>query len=141
MDRGTILRVWAPLIAGIWVLLTIFTLGPGRRGEARWVGLFIALIALAGVILARYTLGQSFSIKAKARALVTTGIYSRIRNPIYVSGVVLLLGIAIMIGRYELLWFLAVLIPIQIWRARNEARVLEEKFGEEYREYRKRTWF
>jgi protein-S-isoprenylcysteine O-methyltransferase Ste14 len=36
---------------------------------------------------------------------------------------------------------LLLLIPLQVWRARNEARVLEEKFGEEYREYRRRTWF
>jgi protein-S-isoprenylcysteine O-methyltransferase Ste14 len=34
-----------------------------------------------------------------------------------------------------------VLIPMQIVRARKEARVLEEKFGEEYRAYRARTWF
>jgi protein-S-isoprenylcysteine O-methyltransferase Ste14 len=39
-----------------------------------------------------------------------------------------------------LLVFLAV-IPLQIWRAGKEAQVLEEKFGEEYRVYRARTWF
>jgi protein-S-isoprenylcysteine O-methyltransferase Ste14 len=30
---------------------------------------------------------------------------------------------------------------MQILRARREAKVLEEKFGDEYREYKKRTWF
>jgi protein-S-isoprenylcysteine O-methyltransferase Ste14 len=34
-----------------------------------------------------------------------------------------------------------VLIPVQIIRARREAAVLEAKFGDAYREYRKRTWF
>jgi protein-S-isoprenylcysteine O-methyltransferase Ste14 len=34
-----------------------------------------------------------------------------------------------------------VLIPMQAWRSRVEARVLEEKFGADYLEYKKRTWF
>ena len=36
---------------------------------------------------------------------------------------------------------LGVLIPLQIVRAKREARVLEEHFGEEYRAYRSQTWF
>jgi protein-S-isoprenylcysteine O-methyltransferase Ste14 len=31
--------------------------------------------------------------------------------------------------------------PMQIWRARTEARVLEAELGEEYRAYRAGTWF
>ncbi len=143
MDWGTIKRVWLPLALTVVALTMIFPKAIARiwRGPATWIGFALVVLGMAGVYTARYTLGQSFSIKAKAKALVTTGIYSRIRNPIYVSGVVSLVGIAIMIGRYELFWLLAVIIPIQIWRARNEARVLEERFGDEYREYRKRTWF
>lgn len=141
MDLGTVWRVWLPLVAGVWALGEIFRFGPGPHGAARWVGLALGLIGLAGVIVARYTLGRSFSIAAKARALVTTGIYSRIRNPIYVSGVIFVIGLVLMVGRPILLAILVVVIPMQIVRARREARVLEEKFGEEYREYRRRTWF
>jgi protein-S-isoprenylcysteine O-methyltransferase Ste14 len=36
---------------------------------------------------------------------------------------------------------LVVLVAIQIFRAGREARVLEARFGEEYRAYRKHTWF
>ena len=32
------------------------------------------------------------------------------------------------------------LIALQVWRARAEARVLEERFGEEYLRYRAQTW-
>jgi protein-S-isoprenylcysteine O-methyltransferase Ste14 len=46
-----------------------------------------------------------------------------------------------MIGRPEGFAIFLVLIPLQIIRARREAAVLEAKFGDEYREYRKRTWF
>ena len=141
MDRGTIFRVWAPLILGVWAVAVLFTKGPGPHGPARWMGLGLATIGLSGVIVARYTLGQSFSIAAKARALVTTGIYSKIRNPIYVSGEIVLIGIAVMLWRLDFFLFLLVVIPMQIFRARREARVLEEKFGEEYRAYRRQTWF
>jgi protein-S-isoprenylcysteine O-methyltransferase Ste14 len=72
---------------------------------------------------------------------VTTGIYSRIRNPIYVGGVILLIGIAVVLWNPYILAVLVVVIPMQIWRAGKEAKVLEEKFGDEYREYRRRTWF
>ena len=37
--------------------------------------------------------------------------------------------------------FLAVLIPLQIVRSRKEERVLTEKFGAEYLEYKRKTWF
>jgi protein-S-isoprenylcysteine O-methyltransferase Ste14 len=105
------------------------------------VGLLLSLIGLAGVILSRYTLGRSFSIAPKATALVTRGIYSRIRNPIYVFGEIFLIGIVLLLDRPKLLLFLLVLIPVQVLRARREAAVLEAKFGDSYREYRKRTWF
>lgn len=141
MDRGTIWRVWLPLLAGLWVVGWNFVYGPGPHGPVRWIGLLLALIGLAGVILARSTLGRSFSIAPKATALVTTGIYSRIRNPIYVSGEIFLVGMVLIVGRPELLLIMLLLIPIQILRARREAAVLEAKFGGAYHEYRKRTWF
>jgi protein-S-isoprenylcysteine O-methyltransferase Ste14 len=141
MDRGTILRVWLPLAAGLWVLVWLFQSGPGPHGLARSIGLLLSLIGLAGVIIARYTLGRSFSVAAKATVLVTSGIYSRVRNPIYVSGVIFLVGLVLIVGRPVLLIVLLLLIPLQIVRARREAAVLEEKFGDAYREYRKRTWF
>jgi protein-S-isoprenylcysteine O-methyltransferase Ste14 len=141
MDRGSILRVWLPLLVGVWALYWVFISPVGPQGPTRWIGLVLTVLGFGGVVLARYTLGKSFSIRPKATALVTTGIYSRIRNPIYVSGEIFLLGIAIMLGKLWLLVVLLLLIPLQVWRARREARVLEEKFGEEYRAYRQRTWF
>jgi protein-S-isoprenylcysteine O-methyltransferase Ste14 len=54
---------------------------------------------------------------------------------------IFLVGLALIVGRPELLTVLLVLIPVQIIRARREAAVLEAKFGDAYREYRKRTWF
>jgi protein-S-isoprenylcysteine O-methyltransferase Ste14 len=90
--------------------------------------------------LARIQLGQAFSVQAKASTLVTTGLYSRIRNPIYVFGGLMIAGTMLWINQPWLL-LIFVLAPIQVWRSRVEERVLTEKFGEEYLEYKQKTWF
>lgn len=141
MDRGSIFRVWLPLLAGLCGIGFLYFYGPGPHDELRLFGLLLALIGLTGVILARYTLGRSFSIAAKATALVTTGIYSRIRNPIYVSGIPFIVGVIFMVRQPHLWIVLLIIIPMQIIRARREARILESTFGDAYREYRQRTWF
>ncbi|HEX9112054.1 MAG TPA: isoprenylcysteine carboxylmethyltransferase family protein [Terriglobales bacterium] len=128
---------------GLYVLYFVFVHGPGPHDAVRWIGLALSLIGLTGVTLARHTLGRSFSIRAKATELVTTGIYSRIRNPIYVSGVIFIAGLIVM-ARRPASWLvlgIIIVIPMQIIRARREARVLEVKFGDAYRQYRSRTWF
>lgn len=105
------------------------------------VGAVIAAIGLILLLTARVQLGRSFSVTAQARHLVTTGLYSRIRNPIYVFSAMFLSGIAIAMGRPILLLILVVLVPVQIRRARKEEQVLTEAFGEEYVRYKAQTWF
>jgi protein-S-isoprenylcysteine O-methyltransferase Ste14 len=107
----------------------------------RIIGLSIAGPALLLLVIARLQLGRAFSVRAKATTLVTTGLYSRIRNPIYVFGSILILGIIIWTGRPLLLLILLVLVPMQIYRSRKESAVLEAKFGAEYLEYKRKTWF
>jgi protein-S-isoprenylcysteine O-methyltransferase Ste14 len=107
----------------------------------RSVGTVLVVIGVSFIIVARYQLGKSFSIKPEARELVTTGLYSKIRNPIYVFGGVMLTGVFLILQR-PALWIILVPIVIgQTIRARREARVLEAAFGEAYREYRRRAWF
>lgn len=141
MDDKRVRRVWLPLVVGLYASHFIFVRGPGPHDQIRWIGLALLLMGLGGVILSRYTLGRSFSIRAKATELVTTGIYSCIRNPIYVSGVIFIIGLIVIVRRPILGLILVMVIPLQIVRARREARVLEAKFGDAYRQYRARTWF
>jgi protein-S-isoprenylcysteine O-methyltransferase Ste14 len=54
---------------------------------------------------------------------------------------ILLLGAAIVLRSWMPLLIAAVTVPIQIMRARREADVLREAFGQEYEAYRARTWF
>jgi protein-S-isoprenylcysteine O-methyltransferase Ste14 len=114
---------------------------PGPWDIARLIGLCIAVPAAVLLFTARWQLGSSFAITPQARALVTQGLYSRIRNPIYVFSALLLLGVLIALEyRYALL-FLLILVPVQIVRARQEGKILEARFGDEYRRYREGTWF
>lgn len=141
MDRGTFVRMWIPLAAGLFALWVAFRSGPGPHDLMRWTGLMLGLAGLAGVIVARYTLGRSFSISPQARELVTRGVYSRIRNPIYVFSTILIAGIFLMFRNPYLWILLAAIVCVQTIRARREARVLDAAFGDAYRQYRAGTWF
>jgi protein-S-isoprenylcysteine O-methyltransferase Ste14 len=107
----------------------------------RTAGAIVALASLSLIVLARIQLGRSFSVRAKATRLVTTGLYARIRNPIYTFGCFFFLGLAMFVPAWWLLLALLVVIPMQIVRSRREAAVLEATFGDEYRRYRQQTWF
>jgi protein-S-isoprenylcysteine O-methyltransferase Ste14 len=104
-------------------------------------GAALAAVSIALLVTARLQLGAAFSVKAKASKLVTTGLYSRIRNPIYVFGAVGLVGVAIVLENWILLAVVVVLVPLQRFRARKEEAVLAEAFGEEYARYKAGTWF
>ena len=109
--------------------------------HVREFGLALAIAAFLLWATARLQLGKSFSVSPQAKALVTRGIYSRMRNPVYTFGILWIVGLILAVGHPEWLLILLVLIPMQMVRAGREARVLEAKFGEEYRAYRARTWF
>jgi protein-S-isoprenylcysteine O-methyltransferase Ste14 len=99
------------------------------------------LAGMAGIATARYQLGSSFAIRPEAHRLVTHGVYSKMRNPIYVFGSVLVAGVVLVLHRPGL-WLLFIFIVLmQTVRAHREAQVLEAAFGDEYREYRRKTWF
>ena len=117
-----------------------------RFAAEPWPPLKIAgfvVMLLSGILLtiARLQLGNSFSITPQATALVTHGLYAKIRNPVYVFSGILLIGLAFFLKDLKFLWVLIVLLPIQILRARKESEVLEAHFGDAYRQYKSTTWF
>jgi protein-S-isoprenylcysteine O-methyltransferase Ste14 len=117
-----------------------------QRPPVAWTAPPIAGLSLliVGFILwtvARFQLGASFAVKAEARQLVTRGLYSKIRNPIYVFGSMVMAGGILVFGKPLWLLIFLLVIPLQIWRAGKESAVLESAFGQEYRKYRAGTWF
>ena len=133
----------------ITLLVALFAFGCGAyfviTSHQPWTPLKIVGVAMAVpscvlFLISRIQLGIAFSIKAKAKKLVTTGLYSRIRNPIYVFGGLFVAGVLLYLRPIWLLVFF-VLIPLQIVRMRKEEKVLAEKFGEGYQRYKAKTWF
>ena len=125
--------------AGLAVLLVYFWNLPWTL--MRWIGAGMIVAGFSLWTVAHVQLGASFTASAQARKLVTHGIYSKIRNPIYVFGSIGLAGVCLFVGKPVILLAFLVLIPVQVVRARKESRVLEAAFGEEYRRYRAGTWF
>jgi protein-S-isoprenylcysteine O-methyltransferase Ste14 len=117
-----------------------------QRPPAAWTALPVTGLCLliVGFILwtvARFQLGASFTVKAEARQLVTRGLYSKIRNPIYVFGSMVMAGGILVFAKPVWLLIFLLVIPLQIWRTGKESAVLEAAFGEQYRKYRAGTWF
>jgi protein-S-isoprenylcysteine O-methyltransferase Ste14 len=137
--RHSIFTALQILAAG--VLFWILAMWNTPWNAQRCIGTALAVVGFSLIGLARYQLGKSFAIRAEARELVTHGLYSKIRNPIYVFGVVMFTGV-ILVLQMPVLWIALVAMVIgQAIRARREARVLEMAFGDTSREYWRKTWF
>jgi len=129
------------IVVGAGVAAAIWRFPPPAWGAMQTIGFCVLVVGFVCWTIARFQLGKSFSVAAQATQLVTTGLYSKFSNPIYVFGSCVIAGVILVIGRPLWLLIFVVIIPLQIWRSRKEAAVLEAAFGEEYREYRAGTWF
>ncbi len=124
-----------------YLVLTALAVVYGERTALWYVGLFFSAVCAVAWFVARWQLGRSFSVGPEARGLVTHGLYSRLRHPIYVFGTLAILFSLLALQGWQALIVWVIVIAIQIRRARREERVLEKAFGAEYAAYRARTWF
>ncbi|MEO6802990.1 MAG: isoprenylcysteine carboxylmethyltransferase family protein [Granulicella sp.] len=135
-----------------WILLALAVFGsafvvlvatstPTGSPLTRTIGACLMLLVTVCVVIARYQLGHAFSITPQARRLVTTGLYVRIRNPIYVASPLYVVGLAFLIAQWWPLLLLIAIVPIQVVRAGREETVLRAAFGDAYDRYRTQTWF
>jgi protein-S-isoprenylcysteine O-methyltransferase Ste14 len=121
-------------------LLTVNVLFP-RRELSPGADMVSTLLTLGGTIFAVVVLTQlraSFSIMAEARQIVTAGVYSVVRHPLYLAEEIAAIGVVM---QFFSLWtavILAVQIGFQLRRMQNEEVILTEIFPE-YRAYRDRT--
>lgn len=122
----------------VWLLMHAYLV---EWDAVKLCGAVVAGAAFVLLIVARLQLGASFTVKAHARKLVTTGIYAKIRNPIYVFSAMLLVGMGVVLSNWVLLGLVVILIPVQRMRAKREEAVLAAAFGDEYARYKAGTWF
>lgn len=107
--------------------------------------LLIGLGLLVNLVSVRQFAVHATAIKPfeESSALVTGGFFRYTRNPMYVGMVLILIGIAVLLG--TLASFLP--IPLFVWLIQThfilrEEAMLEQTFGDRYREYRQsaRRW-
>jgi protein-S-isoprenylcysteine O-methyltransferase Ste14 len=85
----------------------------------------IALAFLFIVLVFREnTYGASTIHIAEGHRVISTGPYAFVRHPMYAGGIVMLIGVPLALGSWWALLVLLLIVPVLIWRLRDEERFL-----------------
>ena len=107
-----------------------------------FAGLLLMMAAYLGRRLTIKALGNNYSYSVKAfpdHELVTFGIYSVIRNPIYLLHLMEMIAFVIIKFNYVSLIALISGITATLYRIKEEEELLSTVFGEQFRAYSKKT--
>lgn len=119
-----------------------WSLSLARPDQAQfWLGLLAGLLG-AWLALASVSTMLRFGEGTPApweptRKLVLRGPYRYVRNPMMIGVMLLLLAEALLLQSWGIaIWFLVFLLLNLIYLPRVEERGLEQRFGEDYRQYK-----
>jgi protein-S-isoprenylcysteine O-methyltransferase Ste14 len=134
----------------LWLSPLVYLINPpwmawskvGLPEWLRWLGVGVGILCVFLIYWLFRSIGSSItptSATRKEHKLVTNGIYRYVRHPLYTIGSSFIISFGLMADN----WFIAVLgilalIAMAIRTPKEEANLIE-KFGDEYREYMKRT--
>ncbi len=138
-----------PLMVSI--LLGIIWPLPILYGSSRWfllaAGIAVLIIGIGVIVAARRELsryGQPTDPGKPTSRIVSSGVFSISRNPLYLGIVILIIGLSLIINS----WWVLVLLVIEIILCHiilifPEERYLASTFGSYYEEYRRSVyrWF
>lgn len=141
MSKSSRYKLIIPMLYALASAVYLYLSWPDKPTLVHLFGATLTVIAFALWITARVQLGNAFSIGPKASELVTTGLYSKFRHPVYYTSILAMLGLCIFSGQLLLWLALLVLIVLEVARIRKEETVLGEAFGERYTQYKQATWF
>ena len=74
------------LMFAFYLVLAALAVAADLHDPVWFVALGLSVVCAALWLVARLQLGAAFSVRPEARQLVETGLYSRLRHPIYVFG-------------------------------------------------------
>lgn len=129
----------------------LHTLAPGSLAflsipipdSFRLVMIGVAFLSTSFVVWALRVLGKnwapSLSGVRKDTFLVTTGPYAIVRHPIYLGVFVLLAALALLAANFLILLPTVALLTLLYVQLPDEESMLIDRFGDQYREYMKRT--
>ena len=114
-------------------------LDPIKMNITDWIRYIGLLLFLTGVFLFIFSHVKLKGFKDKGK-LITDGVYSKIRNPMYIGFIIWIIGFPIFMRSVVTLASSAIwILHIIHWKTLEE-RELEKKY-KEYKEYRRKTWF
>jgi protein-S-isoprenylcysteine O-methyltransferase Ste14 len=141
-------RILLPMWMGMWVLVSMIT-APWRGVVVyanKWTWILAVALFCAGLILykvshSRFTLTQLGGLPEvrpshNEQRLVTTGIRAHVRHPVYLGHLCEMLAWSLGTGLAVCWTLTAFAIVTGAAMITMEDRELEERFGEEYRQYR-----
>lgn len=111
-----------------------------------WFGVVIIVLGVLIIVMPATAFARAdTTIKPfqDSSKLVVSGLYRYTRNPMYVGMVIILLGIAVLLGDLSPFLMPILFVPVLNTRViRHEEQMLEERFGDEYRDLKKtvRRW-
>lgn len=108
----------------------------------RSIGGIMVVLGVTLAIWGRLTLGQAFTTTLPPRGFVTTGIYSKLRHPMYTGGVLFFAGFGLLFQSIVGLVLTGLLIvPLLVVSAIEEEEKMLANFGEQYTDYKQHTLF
>lgn len=107
-----------------------------------WIGYSIGFpLLIAGIGLCAWAViaANKIDIESPGR-LLTSGPYALSRNPMYLGWTLIYIGIAFAANAFWIIVFLPlVVLYIHLIDISKEEQILEEQFGDDYRQYKKRV--
>ena len=108
-----------------------------------WKGVAFLFIGTVMLWRSHHDLGKNWTIIpviTKKHTLITSGIYKHIRHPMYSAHFAWAIGQALVLPNWIAGFsFLVSMIPMYLFRINKEEQILIKEFGDEYKEYMKRT--
>ncbi|HVZ97783.1 MAG TPA: isoprenylcysteine carboxylmethyltransferase family protein [Chitinophagaceae bacterium] len=146
-DNNTLQIIWLTiaLTMTLSVFISIYFHFPILRND--WIKYIGLLIIIAGCIfrfVSIISLGRYFTADVTIRQghqLKTTGMYAYLRHPSYTASLLSFIGFGISLNN----WLCVLIIAIAMTgafslRIKAEEKVLTTQFGEEYTDYKKKTF-
>jgi protein-S-isoprenylcysteine O-methyltransferase Ste14 len=143
--------IWVPLVAAWCALpwlalhrgdapwaLPAFARGSELYGAARWLAAGVAVACLAVTVKCWARMGKDWRMAVTAEkegVLITDGMFSRMRHPIYAFSIALMLATMVIVPTVPMLAFGVVHVGLMIVKAHNEERHLLARHGEAYARY------